>query len=101
MEDVDLLFFCGIFGREGRLQLKAMIGELAQLIGQRLGGFFILKIRRNSPALLLNLIIGSFLGDDHIVNVAFFKTSRSNPDELGFGLEFLDAATATISHPCL
>ena len=47
---------------------------------------------------LLHPVIGSFLGNDYVVDVTFLQTGRCDLDELRFVLEFLDISAPKIPH---
>ena len=47
---------------------------------------------------LFDPVVGRFLGDDHIVDVAFFEAGLGDAYEAGFLLEFRDCAASAITH---
>ena len=57
---------------------------------------------RPSPRLVLATearVIGSFLGDDDVVGMAFLDRGRGHLDEPGLGPKLLDGPRAAIAHP--
>src|SRR5262249_28722174 len=53
---------------------------------------------KEGSILLVDLIIGCFLGDDDIVDVAFAQSSTGDADETGALAQILDSAAAAVAH---
>jgi len=47
---------------------------------------------------LLQSVVRRFLGDNHIVDVAFAQAGGAHPEELGFLVEFRDGRAAAVAH---
>src|SRR4051812_29737771 len=57
------------------------------------------RARALAPAALLQPVIGSFLGDDDVVDVALLEAGAGDPHEARLGLEIADGADAGVAHP--
>src|SRR3954470_14565191 len=57
-----------------------------------------LPVPRAYSTCLLNMVVGSLAGDDHVVDVGFAQTGIRDADETGIVLEFLDGSAAQIAH---
>ena len=53
-----------------------------------------------APCLFVQLVVRGFLGDEHVVDVAFTKGGIGDLDEVGLVLQFFDGADAAVTHSC-
>src|SRR5262249_26124098 len=56
------------------------------------------KMRSWAFTLLIRAVVGRFLGDEHVVNMALSQPGRSDADELRFFLQLANRSDTTVAH---
>ena len=73
-------------------RLKRWIRKILQVI------FIAGSLECSRACLFVELVVGGFLGDEHVVDMTFAQRRFSDLHEAGPGLQFFDCGDAAIAH---